>query len=111
MIITDELEKLGEAEVLKGMANGLHGQPGSQVRSQVEAWLRLKELERSKLKPALALKATGEKLSAPAWSKIENDYGVSKRMFGIKINFGGSCKTPKSCHSGRLLAGIQSLNT
>lgn len=49
MGVVEELENLGEAEVLRGMAKGLHGQPGSQVRSQVEAWLRLKEFERTQL--------------------------------------------------------------
>ena len=29
MGIVEELENLGEAEVLRGMAKGLHGQPGS----------------------------------------------------------------------------------
>ncbi|MGD0585090.1 MAG: toll/interleukin-1 receptor domain-containing protein [Oryzomonas sp.] len=47
MGMIEELEKLGEVEVLRGMANGLHGQPGSPLRSQVEAWLRLKEFERN----------------------------------------------------------------
>jgi len=47
----EQLEKLGVAEVLRGMARGLHGQPGSQVRSEVEAWLRLKEFERTQAKP------------------------------------------------------------
>lgn len=56
MGIVEELEKLGEAEVLRGMAKGLHGQPGSQVRSQVEAWLRLKEFERTQVTPITAEK-------------------------------------------------------
>lgn len=63
MGIIEELEKLGEAEVLRGMANGLHGQSGSQVRSQVEAWLRLKEYERSQAQSELAAKGATENLN------------------------------------------------
>jgi hypothetical protein len=86
MSITDELEKLGVAEVLRGMAEGRHGQPGSPKRLQVEDWLRLKEFERAQAKPASTGKVP-EKLLSSAWSQIEKDFGVSKKTFGKKINF------------------------
>jgi hypothetical protein len=58
MGMIDELEKLGEVEVLRGMANGKHGQPGSPLRSQVEAWLHLKEFERTQTSSTQTSKAT-----------------------------------------------------
>ncbi len=42
----EELERLGELEVLRQMAAGLHGQVDSPLRNEVEAWLRVKRLER-----------------------------------------------------------------
>ena len=82
----DELEKKGVAEVLRGVAEGRYGQPGSPMRLQVEDWLRLKDYERAQAKPASTGKSSVN-LSLSAWSQIEKDFGVSKRMFGKKINF------------------------
>lgn len=86
MVFIDELDKKGVAEVLRGIAEGRYGQPGSPMRLQVEDWLRLKEFERAQAKPASTGKAQ-VKLSSSAWSQIEKDFGVSKKAFGKKINF------------------------
>ncbi len=40
------LDSLGEDEVKRQVATGQHGTPGSQLRSRVELWLRLKEESR-----------------------------------------------------------------
>jgi len=40
---TDELEKLGESEVRRRLANGGFGEPGSRNYSSVKEWLHLKE--------------------------------------------------------------------
>jgi hypothetical protein len=40
------LDSLGEEEVRRQIAQGQHGTPGSQLRSRVELWLRLKKESR-----------------------------------------------------------------
>lgn len=40
----DSLDRRGVEVVLKEMAQGHHGQPGSQTRSEIEAWVRSKQL-------------------------------------------------------------------
>lgn len=85
MSLSDELEKLGVKEVLRGMADGKHGQPGSPMRGQVEDWLRFKEFEHAQAKPTPGKASV--KLSSSAWGEIEKDFGVNKKTFGKKINF------------------------
>ncbi len=46
MALLDELEKWGEVEVRKRLANGDFGYPGTLTVDHVQEWLRLKELER-----------------------------------------------------------------
>jgi hypothetical protein len=42
----NDLESRGPATVLREMARGLHGQPGSPLRSEVDAWILSKMYER-----------------------------------------------------------------
>jgi hypothetical protein len=46
MSFTDDLEKLGEAEVRRRLQNEGFGQPGSQNYSSVQEWLSAKKRER-----------------------------------------------------------------
>jgi len=48
----DHLESIGPEAVLKQIASGQHGQPGSQLRGEVEAWLRSKQIAADSLASA-----------------------------------------------------------
>lgn len=100
--MADRIDAMTIKEARIAIASGGFGDIGSQNHAFASSWLaakeaRLREAREAEIAALLRSKAVNEEEAAnatvenfalaTAWQKIEEEYGVSKKAFGKKINF------------------------
>ncbi len=78
-----ELEAKGEAQVLRELATGLHGDPGSQAWIDVDTWLRLKDIERRE--KIAASDEELQRIAASSASRSATEQAKSNSLMRIMI--------------------------
>lgn len=95
----ERLESIGPEKVLVEIALGRHGEPGSRMRSQVDAWLKHKELNhqlssykdgvlREEMALKLAAEANSIALKARSDARIANIIAITAIVLTIIMAIG-----------------------